>query len=72
VVALRSIPSEPETRPIAGTCPDCCGDVGVRPIEGGWVVSCLHCGVIVRGLRRFAARAEGARTGILKEAHALI
>jgi hypothetical protein len=38
-----------------GTCPDCCGDLIVSPIHGGWVLACAACGVTVRGQRRVPA-----------------
>lgn len=43
-----------QARALAGTCPHCCGDLAVT-IEGGSVLSCIHCGVTLRGMRRVSA-----------------
>ena len=54
---MEGAPGGPaQARAFAGTCPDCCGDLGVTPIDGGWVLACIHCGVTLRGVRRIPSR----------------
>lgn len=43
---MKKTPYRPSA--IAGTCPDCCGDVAPARREGQMVLACLHCGTIVR------------------------
>jgi hypothetical protein len=44
-----------QVRAFGGTCPDCCGDLGVSPIEGGWVLACIHCGTTISDHQRLPA-----------------
>jgi len=51
-----------ETRPtyrepaiFARTCPDCCGDVGLAVVAGGWQLRCLHCGYAVSARETYPA-----------------
>ena len=37
-----------QARVFGGTCPDCCGDLGVSLVEDGWMLACIHCGATVR------------------------
>lgn len=37
-----------QARAFGGTCPDCCGDLGVSLVEGGWMLVCIHCGATIR------------------------
>lgn len=32
---------------VAGTCPDCCGDVALSRRSGEFLLTCLHCGLII-------------------------
>jgi hypothetical protein len=32
---------------VAGTCPDCCGDVALSRRGGQLLLSCQHCGLII-------------------------
>lgn len=32
---------------VAGTCPDCCGDVALSRRGSELMLTCLHCGLII-------------------------
>ncbi len=54
---MEGAPSGPmQARAFGGTCPDCCGDLGVSLIEGGWVFACIHCDATVRSQQCIPAR----------------
>jgi hypothetical protein len=48
-------------RVFGGTCPDCCGDLAVALVEGGWVLACIHCGATIRSSSGYPL-AEGPST----------